>query len=990
MRILVLFFILNSFILAGYDFKAIKTTSVALKQNEIDEHFQRLINLKNFTAQAIQVQMTSDLQMLLSIYDKKSQKILIKKLQHLIDNTAKNLHSEEEKYQLAIRSYLVSIFYFCNPDYSSIKATQYLNLTTSIFKALTHKNYQKYSYSLSVSLLELLFVLQDNSEENISPDIIKESLNIYQNLNNDEKQMYQELLKSNISTLVSAKCSQRTQRTQSINENEKIFQYYLDALKPYSNDENYQSLFLLILNRQGEFYKENKQYTKALNIYQKTFKIIDRYKIYNMQVSTIYKNVALINIEIKQYDKAIGYYGKVLSIKLQENEQPSIEIASLSKKIAQIYELQNDTTNAIIFYKQSIQDLQQLSTDSSYEQDLLSMELYNLAIIYEKFYKYPESEQYYKESMKYHSQLYKNNQKQYADRFVLILESMISILKKQNKYSEIGNIYLKIIEVREYLAKINPRNYILSLYSSIEDLGQLYINEKKYKLAEPHYQRLFKYYRKNSSHKLFTTINQLELIYYQQMKRKKLESLYLLSIELIKNELNQKYDNIRQIRSKVATTYYKLFQLYIQGNEFYKATIAYVNYLLSNYLMNFMILLFVWMLIIFSFNILLTYKITYKIYRYPFSRLLFIKVILKFCNAYKTQLEILNISNEKYNQAIKFAKSNSEIRTQILANLLNTRNYKVEGEFYRINLPEHFPLNISRLFVYFTNDKVEEVKEKLQSITDTVLVINDNREDQDKIHAYANDKINRIIAPQSHEITQILLKPNSIDTFATIIAKQLSLTYISPYQNSGIVHKDSMFFGRTDIISNIINKKPHNYIIVGARQLGKSSLLTALTRRYSQRDMEAYYITLDEESDIVFHLSKALECANDMRSIQEVIYNSPKPIIFLIDEVDRFLEMTQDSQKFTSIFRSLAQGDRAYFILAGFWELYSETLKPKSPLRNFGDIIRLDGLEIEACRELITQPMELMGIGYESEEIVQSIIAKSGRRSNLVSVICHR
>jgi len=68
-------------------------------------------------------------------------------------------------------------------------------------------------------------------------------------------------------------------------------------------------------------------------------------------------------------------------------------------------------------------------------------------------------------------------------------------------------------------------------------------------------------------------------------------------------------------------------------------------------------------------------------------------------------------------------------------------------------------------------------------------------------------------------------------TLANLLASQLTLTQLSPYQLGGGVNREAIFFGRQEIIAHIINRDPANYLVVGGRQLGKSSLLKALGRR---------------------------------------------------------------------------------------------------------------------------------------------------------------
>ena len=56
------------------------------------------------------------------------------------------------------------------------------------------------------------------------------------------------------------------------------------------------------------------------------------------------------------------------------------------------------------------------------------------------------------------------------------------------------------------------------------------------------------------------------------------------------------------------------------------------------------------------------------------------------------------------------------------------------------------------------------------------------------------------------------------------------------------------FFGRERELSNILNREPANYFLVGGRQVGKSSLLKELKRRIDARgDMKCVYLALFDD-----------------------------------------------------------------------------------------------------------------------------------------------
>ena len=127
-----------------------------------------------------------------------------------------------------------------------------------------------------------------------------------------------------------------------------------------------------------------------------------------------------------------------------------------------------------------------------------------------------------------------------------------------------------------------------------------------------------------------------------------------------------------------------------------------------------------------------------------------------------------------------------------------------------------------------------------------------------------------------------------------------------------------------------------------------------------------------------------------LNEIVKSIKAQKKKPIFLIDEADMFVKYEKErGYLITSVFRKLSQEGDAIFILAGFWTLYEYVvLDYKSPLKNFGKLITLGGLEKEACRELMIKPMQRIGVSYENGEIIDETIKLCGYRANYIAIVC--
>ncbi|MCP4545084.1 MAG: ATP-binding protein, partial [bacterium] len=185
---------------------------------------------------------------------------------------------------------------------------------------------------------------------------------------------------------------------------------------------------------------------------------------------------------------------------------------------------------------------------------------------------------------------------------------------------------------------------------------------------------------------------------------------------------------------------------------------------------------------------------------------------------------------------------------------------------------------------------------------------------------------------------------------------------------------------------------PANYLVVGGRQIGKSSLLKAIERRYRDHpEINCYYVVLFD-SDLVGPLARAVGLPRDTPPGDLFAYlDNGQRRFFLIDEADAFIRAERrNNHVLLSRLRSLSEQGRGHFILAGFWDLYIAAVHDyHSPLKNFGEIQVVGALEPDACRELATVPMEMMGLRYTTEGLVDRMIHETGRRAKLISLACN-
>jgi hypothetical protein len=362
---------------------------------------------------------------------------------------------------------------------------------------------------------------------------------------------------------------------------------------------------------------------------------------------------------------------------------------------------------------------------------------------------------------------------------------------------------------------------------------------------------------------------------------------------------------------------------------------------------------------------------------------------------WETILESADVSQERFDETLIFFKSTNDEKAELFAKQIEAKDIEKEGAFYRLNLSDGFGLNnINTFLLYISDEPSKNIRKEVIELDDKVFVLA-SEEHQSSVATLAQDKTNRMVAPTVAELTELMLSSQGQEQFIEVLSNCLAFKDVSPYQINGDVKNASNFFGRVEILRDIISNKNSNYLIVGARQLGKSSIFGALKRHYEgSSKYDCYYITLDETGDVLRALcEKEVLNLPENSTLDEIVKSIKaqkiKPI-FLIDEADMFVKYEKErGYLITSVFRKLSQEGDAIFILAGFWTLYEYVvLDYKSPLKNFGKLITLGGLEEEACRELMIKPMQRIGVSYENDEIVDDTIKLCGYRANYIAIVC--
>lgn len=247
-------------------------------------------------------------------------------------------------------------------------------------------------------------------------------------------------------------------------------------------------------------------------------------------------------------------------------------------------------------------------------------------------------------------------------------------------------------------------------------------------------------------------------------------------------------------------------------------------------------------------------------------------------------------------------------------------------------------------------------------------------------------------------------------TIATldILLSQVLRSQLAPYEtNKPVV--GSRFFGRQREINQILQRSNSNYILLGIRRVGKTSLLKELQRLMDRFDRPAkdqirrLYIdctVINSEEEFLkqitseldpFELKTLMGRAAGSSRYQRMMFDRfaslhGAPVTFLIDEIDRLLN---HQGNLFDILRSASAAGKARFIMAGFRQAMHATTNHQSPLFNMAEVINLGPLRRSEVTHMVAAPLEQLRISIQNREsVVNRIYRETAGLPNYIQFYC--
>ncbi len=197
--------------------------------------------------------------------------------------------------------------------------------------------------------------------------------------------------------------------------------------------------------------------------------------------------------------------------------------------------------------------------------------------------------------------------------------------------------------------------------------------------------------------------------------------------------------------------------------------------------------------------------------------------------------------------------------------------------------------------------------------------------------------------------------------------------------------------------------RANNFILVGGRRIGKTTILRKLENRLSESDI----CTIYQDCSIVSNYDEFIRSLNStankkgvgckkiptqLEDILSAMSTKNKHPVLLIDEADKLLKIdTKDKSKILNNLRASSNGGFCHVVLSGEQSLLKELGNANSTLFHFGEKILIGGLARDEVKILVTKPMKSLNIELvEEQSILDYIWAMTAGHPNIVQLICHR
>jgi hypothetical protein len=229
----------------------------------------------------------------------------------------------------------------------------------------------------------------------------------------------------------------------------------------------------------------------------------------------------------------------------------------------------------------------------------------------------------------------------------------------------------------------------------------------------------------------------------------------------------------------------------------------------------------------------------------------------------------------------------------------------------------------------------------------------------------------------------------------------------SPYQRNTPA-SGWKFFGREKQLREIVEGH-ENFVVVGARRVGKTSLLFEAERRLKEDGISVFYIDVQEcktANEVVHELVRVVSPREAARAFkhhevfQESVFSSilrrmasgPAKTVLILDELGNVLSrLPKEDWSFLGLLRKYGARPGLQFVISCFQEVYfRQQTEFEGPLINFANTMRLDVFTRKEVEEFVIAPLDFWKpLGQARSDLLNAVIASVGSHPYFLQFFCH-
>jgi WD40 repeat protein len=313
---------------------------------------------------------------------------------------------------------------------------------------------------------------------------------------------------------------------------------------------------------------------------------------------------------------------------------------------------------------------------------------------------------------------------------------------------------------------------------------------------------------------------------------------------------------------------------------------------------------------------------------------------------------------------------------------------------FDLQLGPEVPLNVERcLLALPTPETAASVLAHLDSVDEgacgITVVLSELPRSELLVHLRAS---RRLVVLNRAAMERVLRAPRPALAFAQVVSRQVDRMSLSLYRSAVSNGQRQPFCGRKSELRRMTADSRKNYLVIGPYGIGKTRLLDEIYRRFrTHPTVECHYLSL-ADGDLTAALGDALGMPGEvlLDVLLERLADRPKgkQVVVLCDDADTWA--TLDAARGGAQLQTLTllnQEHPCSFVLAGFLGLLYAA-RPVRGRQRFGDVVRIESLDAEACTELATSPMAALNVHYAKSDLVERLTQQSAGMPGLLLALC--